>query len=115
MTLVLKGKSIGSDQKTVLKGELLIWRTNNEARDQGIMVQLKDSIWFKSQSKLVPRKLDPGPSSKVGLRYASVGNFMDHFVLCKKGRNELAINCKAIYTAMLQLVEILTKLACLEL
>jgi hypothetical protein len=38
---------IASDQKTVLKGELLIWRTNNEARDQG-MVQLKDSICFKS-------------------------------------------------------------------
>jgi hypothetical protein len=47
MTPVLKGKSIGSDQKTELKGELLIWRTNNEARDQGI-VQLKDSICFKS-------------------------------------------------------------------
>jgi hypothetical protein len=31
----------------VLKGELLIWRTKNEARDQGT-VQLKDSIWFKS-------------------------------------------------------------------
>jgi hypothetical protein len=38
---------IGSDQKTVLKGELLIWRTNNGARDQD-MVQLKDSICFKS-------------------------------------------------------------------
>jgi hypothetical protein len=40
-------KSIGSDQKTVLQGELLIWRTKNETRDQGI-VQLKDSICFKS-------------------------------------------------------------------
>jgi hypothetical protein len=47
MAPVLEGKSIGSDQKTVLKGELLIWRTKNEARDQGI-VQLKDSICFKS-------------------------------------------------------------------
>jgi hypothetical protein len=46
MTLVLEGKSIGSDQKIVLKGELLIWRTKNQARDQG-MVQLKDSICFK--------------------------------------------------------------------
>jgi hypothetical protein len=36
-----------SDQKTVLKGELLIWRTKNQARDQGT-VQLKDSICFKS-------------------------------------------------------------------
>ncbi len=46
MAPVLEGKSIGSDQKTVLKGELLIWRTKNEARDQGT-VQLKDSICFK--------------------------------------------------------------------
>jgi hypothetical protein len=34
-------------KKTVLKGEILIWRIKNEARDQGI-VQLKDSICFKS-------------------------------------------------------------------
>jgi hypothetical protein len=43
----LEGKSIGSDQKTVLKGELLIWRTKNQARDQDT-VELKDSICFKS-------------------------------------------------------------------
>ncbi len=54
-----------SDQKIVLKGELLIWRTKNQARDQGTLVQLKDSI--SNQSKLVPRKVDSGPSSKVGL------------------------------------------------
>ncbi len=54
MAPVLEGKSIGSDQKTVLRGELLIWRTKNQARDQGI-VQLKDSN-------------DPEPSSGVGLR-----------------------------------------------
>jgi hypothetical protein len=37
MAPVLEGKSIGWDQKTtVLKGELLIWRTKNEAKDQGI-------------------------------------------------------------------------------
>jgi hypothetical protein len=47
MTRLLEGKSIGSDQKIVLKGELLIWRIKNQARDQGI-VQLKDSICFKS-------------------------------------------------------------------
>jgi len=47
MAPVLEGKSIGSDQKTVLKREHLIWRRKNEARDQGI-VQLKDSICFKS-------------------------------------------------------------------
>jgi len=42
---VLEGKSIGSDQKTVLKGELLIWRAKNQARDPGTL-QLKDSISF---------------------------------------------------------------------
>jgi len=47
MAPVLEGKSIGSAQKTVLKGELLIWRTKNKARDQGT-VQLKDSICFKT-------------------------------------------------------------------
>jgi hypothetical protein len=46
MAPVLEGKSIGSDQKTVLKGELPIWRTKNGARDQGT-VQLKDSICFQ--------------------------------------------------------------------
>jgi hypothetical protein len=47
MAPVLEGESIGLDQITVLKGELLIWRTKNQARDQGT-VQLKDSICFKS-------------------------------------------------------------------
>jgi hypothetical protein len=48
MAPVLERKSIGSDQKKpVLKGELLIWRTKNEAINQGT-VQLKDSICFKS-------------------------------------------------------------------
>jgi len=47
MAPVLEGKSIGADQKTVLKGEHLIWRTKNQFRDQGT-VQLKDSICFKS-------------------------------------------------------------------
>jgi hypothetical protein len=41
MAPVLEGKSIGLHQKTVLKEELLIWRTKNQARDQGI-VQLKN-------------------------------------------------------------------------
>jgi hypothetical protein len=47
MAPVLEGKSIGSDHKTMVKGELLIWRSKNQARDQGI-VQLKDSICLKS-------------------------------------------------------------------
>jgi hypothetical protein len=43
MASVLEGKSIGSDQKTQLKGEFLNWRTKNQARDKGIL-QLNDSI-----------------------------------------------------------------------
>jgi hypothetical protein len=40
----LDGKSIGSDQKKKsLKGELMIFRTKMQARDQ-CRVQLKDSI-----------------------------------------------------------------------
>jgi len=36
-------------QKTVLKRELLIWRTKNKARDHGTaQLQLQDSICFKS-------------------------------------------------------------------
>ncbi len=47
MASILEGKSIGLDQKIVLKGELLLtWRTKNQVRDQG-KVQFKDSIWFK--------------------------------------------------------------------
>jgi hypothetical protein len=37
MAPVLEGKSIGSDQKTVVNGELLIWRTKNQARDPGTL------------------------------------------------------------------------------
>jgi hypothetical protein len=61
MAPVLEGKSIGWDPKTVLNVELQIRRTKNQARHQGT-VQLKHSICVK----LVPRKLDPGPSSKLG-------------------------------------------------
>jgi hypothetical protein len=45
MAPVLEGKSIGSDQMTVLKRELLVWRTKNQARDPGTL-QVKDSICF---------------------------------------------------------------------
>jgi hypothetical protein len=48
-------KSIGSDQKTVLKGEL-----QGTSPTQGFQ-------FASNQSNSVPRKLDPGPSSKVGL------------------------------------------------
>jgi hypothetical protein len=47
MAPVMEGKSFGSDPKTMVKRELLIWRTKNQAMDQGI-VQLKDSICLKS-------------------------------------------------------------------
>jgi hypothetical protein len=45
MAPILEGKSIGLEQKTMLKGELLIWRTNKQAKDQGTL-QFKDSICF---------------------------------------------------------------------
>jgi len=45
MAPVLEGKSIGLDQKTVVKGELLFWRTNNQAEDPGTL-QLNDSSCF---------------------------------------------------------------------
>jgi hypothetical protein len=45
---VLEVKSVGLDQKTLLKRELLIWRTKNQASDQGI-VQLK----FRFESNLI--------------------------------------------------------------
>jgi hypothetical protein len=46
MAPILEGKSIGLDQKLVLKEEFMIWRTKNQARHQG-KIQLKDSIRFK--------------------------------------------------------------------
>jgi hypothetical protein len=65
MAPVLERKSIGWDQKIVLEGELLIWKTKNQAR---IKVQSNLRIRFAAnQSKLIPRKLRPGPSSEVGL------------------------------------------------
>jgi hypothetical protein len=68
MAPVLEGKSIGLDQKTMLKGELLIWRTKSQARDQGR--ESNSRIQFASnQFKLIPRILDPGPLSKVGLKF----------------------------------------------
>jgi hypothetical protein len=39
----LEAKSIGSNQKTMLKEKLLIQKTKNQARDQGI-IHFKDSI-----------------------------------------------------------------------
>jgi hypothetical protein len=44
MAPLLEGKSIGSYQKVMLKGELLILRTKNQARGEGV-VQLSPN-WF---------------------------------------------------------------------
>jgi hypothetical protein len=66
MAPLLEGKSMGSDPKTALKGELLIWRTKNQARDK-LYSPTQEFNFASNQSKLVPRKLDPGPSSKVCL------------------------------------------------
>ncbi len=64
MALVLEGKSIGSDRtkKECFKGELLIWRTKNQATDQGMY-----STTQRIQFALNRSKLDPGSSSNVGL------------------------------------------------
>jgi len=63
MASILEGKSIGSYQQTVLKGKLMIWRTNNQARDQGI-IQLHDSICFKSK-QIGPWTFDSKPLSDI--------------------------------------------------
>jgi hypothetical protein len=41
MAPVSEEKSIGWDQKTVLKRELLIWKTKNQARDKGTVPERK--------------------------------------------------------------------------
>jgi hypothetical protein len=74
MAPVLERKSIGSNQKPMLEGELLIWRTQNQARDQSTL-QLKDSICFKLV-QICSRKLDSGPSSKVGLLTLTLNVFI---------------------------------------
>jgi hypothetical protein len=68
MAPILEGKSIGwGPKKTVLKGGLLIWRTKRIRL--GTKVESHSRTQFAvHQSELVPRKLDPGPWSKVGLR-----------------------------------------------
>jgi hypothetical protein len=69
--LFWRENQIGSDQKTVQKGELQEFgepRIRLETK-----VQANSRIQFASnQSKLVPRKLDPGSSSKVVLSFLLV-------------------------------------------
>ncbi len=50
MALILEEKSIGEDQKTMLKGELLIWRTKNPTNNMKI---IESNYEFKS-SNLYP-------------------------------------------------------------
>jgi hypothetical protein len=50
MAPVLEAKSVGLDQKTVLKGELLIWRTKNQARET--KVESNSRIQFASNESL---------------------------------------------------------------
>jgi hypothetical protein len=61
MAPVLEGKTIWLDPKTVLKGELLIWRTKNQAGDQGYtptqgfnLLQMSPN-WFLGNWTLDPR------------------------------------------------------------
>jgi hypothetical protein len=65
MAPVWRENQLVQTKKTVLKVNFLIWRTKNQATDQGT-VEFKDSICVK----LDARELDPGPSSKVGLKGA---------------------------------------------
>jgi hypothetical protein len=59
MALVLEGNSIGSNPKTMLKGELLIWRTKNQARDQGIVIQGFNLLQISPKWFLGHRTMDP--------------------------------------------------------
>jgi hypothetical protein len=67
MAPVLEGKSIGLDPKTMLKGELLIWRTKNQAKGlskvysptQGLNLLQISPNWFLGN-------WTPRPCSKVG-------------------------------------------------
>jgi hypothetical protein len=70
MAPVLEGKSIGPDQKNNAK------RRAPDLENRRIMLKTKvksnSRIQFASiQSKLVPRKLDPGPSSKRGSSFTN--------------------------------------------
>jgi hypothetical protein len=64
MAPVLEGKiNWFRPKNSAKKGELLIWRSKNQARDHhGVVVQLFRIQFASNQSKLVPRKLNPGTS-----------------------------------------------------
>jgi hypothetical protein len=69
MAHVFEGKPIGSYQeKTVRKGELLIWRTKNQARDQDIDSPTQEGFNLLQRSpNLFLGNCILEPSSKVGL------------------------------------------------
>jgi hypothetical protein len=71
MAPILEGKSIGSRPKNSAKRRAPDF---GEPRIRlGTKVQSNSRIQSASnQSKLVPRKLDPGPSSKVGLSLLTI-------------------------------------------
>jgi hypothetical protein len=62
---ILEGKSIGSGQKREFKGEIMIWRTEMQARSKaGSNLRIQ---FASNKSKLVPRNLDVGPYLKWAL------------------------------------------------
>jgi hypothetical protein len=56
MAHVLEGKSIGLDQKTVLEGELLIWRTKNQV---GTKVQSNSRIQNLNPKPILSLDVNP--------------------------------------------------------
>jgi hypothetical protein len=66
MAPVLEGKSIGSDQKTVLQGELPYLENQESGLGTKIYSPIQGFNLLQISPKLVPRKLNPGASSKVG-------------------------------------------------
>jgi hypothetical protein len=67
MAPILKGKSIGSDPKNSAKRRAP--DLENKRIRLGTKVESNARTQFASdRSKLVPKKLDPGPLSKVGQR-----------------------------------------------
>jgi hypothetical protein len=79
MAPVLEAKSVGLYQKTVLKGELLIWRTKNQARE--MKVQSNSRIQFASNESLnwFLRNWTLDDSPKVGHKsFETCFNVMGH-------------------------------------
>jgi hypothetical protein len=68
MAPVLEGKSVGWDQKnTVLKEELVIWRTKNQARDPGTHTPTQGFNLLHMSANWFLGNWTRGPSSKGSL------------------------------------------------